>query len=207
MRIVCLSDTHNYHDRISVPPGDLVVHAGDLTNSGTGEELREALDWLGRLPHAHKVVIAGNHDRLFETDPGSAAELVPKGVHYLEDSGCEISGLRFWGSPVQPWFFGLAFNRERGAEIARHWAMIPEGTDVLVTHGPLYRHLDAIGGFDHGGCEMLRRRVVEIGPQLHVCGHLHEGYGSDFLGRTILVNAAICNESGRPVNVPIVVDL
>jgi Icc-related predicted phosphoesterase len=185
----------------------VLIHAGDLTNLGTEEELREALTWLGRLPHAHKVVIAGNHDHLFESDPQTAAALVPKGVHYLEDSGLEIAGLRFWGSPVQPWFFGLAFNRERGADIARHWAMIPAGTDVLITHGPPYRHLDAIGGFDHGGCEMLRRRVVEIGPQLHVFGHLHEGYGTDFLGRTMLVNAAICNEAGRPGNAPIVIDL
>lgn len=207
MRIVCISDTHNHHNGIHVPAGDVLIHAGDLTDMGTKEELREALAWLRRLSHPHKVVIAGNHDGLFERDPQAAAALVPKGVHYLEDSGCEVAGLQFWGSPVQPWFFGLAFNRERGADIARHWEKIPMGTDVLVTHGPPYRHLDSIGRLDHGGCEMLRRRVLAIGPQLHVFGHLHDGYGTDFLGRTMLVNAAICNEAGRPVNAPIVIDL
>ena len=105
MRIVCLSDTHGHHARIAVPPGDVLIHAGDLTDTGTETELREALAWLGRLPHRHKVFVAGNHDALFERDPGAAAVLVPKGVQYLEDSGCEIAGLRFWGSPVQPWFF------------------------------------------------------------------------------------------------------
>ena len=207
MRIVCLSDTHGHCGSIKVPPGDVLIHAGDLTNTASEEELREALVWLGRLPHAHKVFIAGNHDWLFERDPQGAASLIPAGVHYLEDSGCEIARLRFWGSPVQPWFLGMAFNRERGADIAHHWARIPAGTDVLVTHGPPFRHLDCIGGVDHGGCEMLRRRVLQIGPQLHVFGHLHDGYGTDFLGRTMLVNAAICNEAGRPTNAPTVIDL
>lgn len=206
MRIVCLSDTHGHHARIKVPPGDVLIHAGDLTDTGTETELRAALAWLGRQPHQHKVFVAGNHDGLFERDPEAAAALVPKSVRYLEDSGCEIAGLRFWGSPVQPWFFGLAFNRERGADINQHWAKIPTGTDVLVTHGPPYRHLDSVGGVA-GGCEMLRRRILEVGPQLHVCGHLHDGYGTDFLGRTMLVNAAICNKAGRPHNTPIVVDL
>jgi Icc-related predicted phosphoesterase len=207
MRIVCISDTHGHHKCVRVPDGDVLIHAGDLTNGGDAEEIKGAMQWLSELPHRHKIAIAGNHDGLFESDPKRAAALVPPSVHYLEDSGCTLGGLRFWGSPVQPWFLDLAFNRARGDDIDRHWQMIPEGTDVLVTHGPPYGKLDRIGNTERGGCEMLRSRVLKVRPRLHVFGHLHDGYGTDFLSPTMLVNASICNESGRPTRNPIVVDL
>lgn len=94
MRIVCISDTHGHHGNITVPAGDVLIHAGDLTDTGTEAELKEALRWFGCLPHRHKVFIAGNRDGLFERDPQAAAAMVPKGVHYLEDSGCEIRNQR-----------------------------------------------------------------------------------------------------------------
>src|SRR5579863_6916609 len=92
------------------------------------------------------------------------------GVIYLDDSGIEIEGLKIWGSPVQPEFCSWAFNRKRGKEIARHWAKIPEDTQVLVTHGPPVGILDEVdrgiisgveGGREHVGCEELRKRVDE----------------------------------------------
>ena len=100
MRIVCLSDTHN---RIpAVPKGDIPIHAGDLSVSGTVKEVQAQLDWLKTLPHPHKIVIAGNHDKVF----GSATEkarLDSTGLQYLEDSSTtvEIRGRRFnvFGSP------------------------------------------------------------------------------------------------------------
>lgn len=207
MRVVCISDTHCQHQSVKVPDGDILIHAGDLTDMGSVDELRPAIQWLARQPHGHKVFIAGNHDWVFESDALVARALVPAGVHYLEDSGCTIAGLKFWGSPVQPWFMSLAFNRERGDDIGRHWAMIPPDTDVLITHGPPYGKLDRIGNTERGGCEMLRRRLLEIRPRLHVFGHLHGGYGTDTLGSTILVNASICNDCGYAANEPLVIDL
>jgi hypothetical protein len=34
MRSVCVSDTHGRHGKTVVPPGDLLVHAGDVTRHG-----------------------------------------------------------------------------------------------------------------------------------------------------------------------------
>src|SRR6185503_8511517 len=99
---VCLSDTHDLHDRIAVPEGDLLLHAGDATMHGARGQIADFDAWLGTLPHPHKVVIAGNHDFLFERDPAAARRLVTNAV-YLEDSGVTIGGLRIWGSPWQPW--------------------------------------------------------------------------------------------------------
>ena len=101
MCIVCLSDTHSRHDRIRVPPGDVLVHAGDATMAGRVEEIAAFNHWLGALPHRHKILIAGNHDWLFETDPALAESLITNAV-YLRDSCVTIEGVKFYGSPWQP---------------------------------------------------------------------------------------------------------
>lgn len=33
---------------------------------GTLDNIEDINDWLGTLPHPHKIVIAGNHDRAFQ---------------------------------------------------------------------------------------------------------------------------------------------
>src|SRR5262245_5920777 len=131
MRIVCLSDTHDLHDRLLVPDGDLLLHAGDATMRGSLEQIEAFDQWLGTQPHRHKVVIAGNHDWGFQRTPAKARALIRHAV-YLEDAATTIEGLRIWGSPWQPWFFDWAFNLQRGAEIAAKWALIPSGLDVLI---------------------------------------------------------------------------
>lgn len=207
MRIVCIADTHGHHWQTLIPPGDVLIHAGDLVNWGNAQELSEALRWFGMHAHPHKVLVAGNHDRLFEENPDEAAALIPPGVTYLQDSGCVIGGVRFWGSPVQPRFCDLAFNRDRGEDIGRHWSMIPPETNVLVTHCPPHGKLDLIGDTEHCGCEMLRARLSEIKIHLHVFGHIHSGYGIDRLAQALLINASVCNDYGRLAHDPIVVDI
>lgn len=206
MRIVALSDTHFRHRCVAVPDGDVVIHAGDLTRSGDPAELADVMRWFARLPHPHKIFIAGNHDWVFELQPDIAAGLIPEGVTYLQDSGSVIEGVKFWGSPVQPAFLRWAFNRTRGEEIDRHWQKIPMGTDVLITHGPPHGILDLVGN-EHVGCEMLRRRIEIVRPACHVFGHIHGARGTGTLGSTMLINAAICTENYRPINPPFVLDL
>jgi Icc-related predicted phosphoesterase len=205
MRIVCISDTHNLSDGVAVPDGDVLLHAGDLTMMGSIDEVVRAHDWLAALPHPHKVVVAGNHDFLFERQPAAARDLMRELV-YLEDEGAEIGGLAIWGSPWQPWFFDWAFNLERGPAIRAKWDLIPAGTDILVTHGPPRGHGDRTRRGDLVGCEDLLHVVARIEPALHVFGHIHEGYGTTRSGSTLFVNASICDVSYRPVNAPVVVD-
>jgi Icc-related predicted phosphoesterase len=134
-------------------------------------------------------------------------EIAPSAI-YLEDSGCEIDGIKFWGSPYTPTFFNWYFNRDRGAAIKRHWDMIPEGTDALITHGPPKGFLDwnPQDKF-HCGCEDLLDRVMEIQPQVHAFGHIHSGYGQTVVGDTSLINASICDHRYQPVNAPIEFEL
>ena len=58
MRIVCVSDTHNQLHKLAIPPGDLLIHAGDLTGHGALKEIARADRALAALPHRHKVIIA-----------------------------------------------------------------------------------------------------------------------------------------------------
>ena len=108
----------------------------NATRRGTVDEISRFNDWFCELPHPHKVFVAGNHDFLFETDPPLARSLLDPDIHYLEDTGVELEELKIWGSPWQPVFFNWAFNLPRGAPLREKWALIPDDTDVLITHGP-----------------------------------------------------------------------
>ena len=209
MRIVCISDTHSMHAEVAVPDGDVLIHGGDLTGRGESREIESAAAWLGGLPHAHKLVIAGNHDFLFESDPVRARDLIEAaGVTYLQDEGVEIEGVHFWGSPWQPWFHDWAFNLPRGEELQRVWAKIPEHTDVLITHGPPFGVLDRVvrGGMSVG-CEALAERLGELDVSLHVFGHIHEAYGiHGRSGERISINASVTNLRYEPIQPPVSVE-
>ena len=205
-RIVCISDTHDRLAEMTVPDGDVLVHAGDFSGRGKVEQVRRFAEEIHALPHEHKVVIAGNHDFLFEEEPELARELLGP-LHYLRDSGVEIAGLRFWGSPWQPAFFNWAFNLPRGPALAERWALIPDDTDVLITHGPPKGVLDRVHDGHRVGCADLSRALQRVRPRLHVFGHIHEAYGEEEIEGTHYVNASSCDLAYRPTQPAIVIDL
>ncbi|KAF3345123.1 Ankyrin-1 [Verticillium dahliae VDG2] len=59
-RFVLISDTHNHTP--ALPRGDVLVHAGDLTNQGSYSELSRVVQWLEKADFESKIVVAGNHD-------------------------------------------------------------------------------------------------------------------------------------------------
>lgn len=209
MRIVCISDTHNRHAKhpIIVPDGDVLIHAGDATMQGTLPEIKFFSDWLRALPHKHKIFVAGNHDWGFQMDRKRSLSALPYGVHYLEDSGCEIDGVTFWGSPWQPWFASWAFNLPRGDALRKHWDLIPNGVDVLITHSPPLGVMDYVDRGENVGCEDMLAAVEAVRPRLHVFGHIHACYGTLERDGTKFINAALCDEQYEPTNKAIVVDI
>ncbi|MCS6873594.1 MAG: metallophosphatase domain-containing protein [Pyrinomonadaceae bacterium] len=211
MLIVCISDTHN--QRIDPPEGDILIHAGDATNEGTSEELKEFFDWFCSLPHKTKIFVAGNHDVLFEKDPETAKSFISDSTIYLQDTSVKINGIKIYGSPWQPVFFDWAFCLPRGKKLAEKWELIPDDVEILVTHCPPYGILDEVyknGGTSHEGCEELRKRVEVLSRKrlkLHVFGHIHSGYGITKAFGVEFVNACICDEENIAKQKPIVIEI
>jgi Icc-related predicted phosphoesterase len=206
VKIVCLSDTHGSHRKVHVPPGDLLIHAGDFTLlSKSQPEIRDFNAWLGELPHRHKIVIPGNHEFAFEENP-RLSRMISNAV-FLIDEAVEVGGFRVWGSPITT-LYGGAFGRSASLDRARIYSKIPEGTDILVTHGPPFGVLDRPAGTDRcDGCKELLVAVRRIQPRLHIFGHVHGGYGTYRTNGTVFVNAALCGESDGIEQQPIVIDL
>jgi Icc-related predicted phosphoesterase len=206
LRVVAVADTHGLHDQVDVPPGDFFVHAGDLTREGTVGDIRGFDDWLETLPHRHKIVIAGNHDFAFEREAQAARAQLRSGV-YLQDEAVTLEGVRFYGSPWQPWFFDWAFNLPRGEPLRKKWARIRADTDVLITHGPPQGHGGITQSGADAGCEELLAAVERIEPAYHVFGHIHEAYGVTTNRATTFVNASVCTLAYTPTNAPVVFDI
>uniref|UniRef100_A0A8C0SI82 Metallophosphoesterase domain containing 1 n=1 Tax=Canis lupus familiaris TaxID=9615 RepID=A0A8C0SI82_CANLF len=185
----------------------------------------------GSLPYEYKIVIAGNHELTFDQEfmadlikqdfyyfP-SVSKLKPENYEnvqslltnciYLQDSEVTVRGFRIYGSPWQPWFYGWGFNLPRGQALLEKWNLIPEGVDILITHGPPLGFLDWVPKkMQRVGCvELLNTVQRRVQPRLHVFGHIHEGYGVMADGTTTYVNASVCTVNYQPVNPPIVIDL
>lgn len=229
MKIVAISDTHGLHSRMEhyLPSGDLLIHAGDLTNIGKEHEVEDTMNWFKELAnkYTHGIVfIAGNHDRSFDPKFNLADGKTQKPkwlrdilsnikstnhIHYLENDFVEIEGIKIWGSPITPWFGGdyWAFNAHRGPNIMGYWEQIPSDTDIIVTHGPVMYKLDyATYGKTYVGCEQLRYQIEKIKPLIHISGHIHEGYGYEYNEDTHYFNASICTLNYNPKNAPWVIE-
>ena len=218
MRITFISDTHNKHKQVTatLPGGDLLIHAGDATSMGYKHEIQQFLKWFDGLDnYTNKIFIAGNHDWGFQDDPKTCKELLDfyNKVTYLQDN-IEVIGedyqtaVKVYGSPWQPEFYNWAFNLPRmGSELGQKWSEIPQNTDILVTHGPSWGNLDTVIGQGVPlGCELLTERIKVIKPKIHVCGHIHTGYGYKFDGDTHYFNAAVLDERYEFTQKPMTVD-
>jgi hypothetical protein len=203
-RVVCVSDTHNTTPPL--PKGDVLIHAGDLTNQGSLSELQRAIAWIEKAPYEAKIVIAGNHDitldptfysehgRYFhnqnlQSPPACQAVLQNSpSIIYLNHTSAHIkltnpdgphTHFRVFGSPYSP-EHGLWAFAYKPTEAAKLWTAIPTNTDILVTHTPPAKHCDASAVKGKGaGCEALRQALWRVRPKLHVCGHKHEGRGAE----------------------------
>lgn len=241
MKIDCIADLHgNYPD---LEGGDLLIVAGDLTARHTDGEFLEFCEWLDNQRYTEVIVIAGNHDTmLFKKDTETIVDTL-KPYKYLCDSGTEIQWseptltkdglehapsnysfankkLKIWGSPWTPQFPNMnphcmAFTRPYMQSLKDRWDLIPDDTDILITHGPPNGILDKVKrdyNASVGDMDLLRAVKDRIRPKLHVFGHIHEGYGQfilkhwpleEYVPDTRFVNCSIMDENYEPVNAPI----
>lgn len=214
LKILCLSDTHGEHWKLGqLPEADMLIHAGDLTNFGSREELLDVNVWLGTLPYRYKLIIGGNHDQQLQEIHGLGKQIFTNAT-YLEDEAITIDGITFYASPTNniegdDWAFND--NPQKRAQ------NIPS-CDILITHAPPYGILDMTtpspddeAGL-HVGDIYLLKAVAKRKPAYHIFGHIHAGYGTYTACGIIFYNVALQNDrgellhNGRRIREPVLIE-
>lgn len=201
-----MADTHELHREADVPDGDILIHAGDFTSfSKNASAIADFNDWLGTLPHRHKIVVPGNHEFFLEADP-SRRRLISNATVLIDES-IDVLGLNIWGSPTTP-LYGGAFGKSSEQDRIQLYSRIPVDTDILITHGPPFGILDRSPESDfHQGCGALLDQVRQIKPRIHIFGHAHGAYGTFHTDKTIFVNAALHGTQDSLGYKPIVLEI
>ncbi len=86
MTIVFISDTHTQHmdgwlnkeleQILEEYPESVLVHCGDISSRGRQQEVENFVEWYGSLGFKYKLLIAGNHDFIFEDNPEEALRIL-----------------------------------------------------------------------------------------------------------------------------------
>lgn len=231
MKITFISDTHTYmydehYKELILPEGDILCFSGDIMSSGYNEgELIHFLKWLSKQPFKYKIFIAGNHDRILEDKRLIAEEIISRfqgdNIIYLKDSSFVVDGIKFYGTPYQPYFCGWAFNVQEFEKLVNIYRQIPDDVDVLLTHCPPYGILDQSHqpnysnptGENHLGSMELKEVLAEknqynIAPRVVAFGHIHGDGGKKIqIEDTLYINASLCDENYDPTNNIITIEL
>lgn len=183
MKILHLSDTHGLHHQIKdLPEADVIIHSGDISHNGDENEVLDFLNWYIELPYRHKIFVTGNHDLCLWDAEG--IEDLPDNLYFLQDRGVEIDGVKF---------FGLGYDHSE--------QLIPNDTDIIVTHEPPVMILDRSAG-THWGNAPLRNRIFDVKPRYHLFGHAHESYGTFKQDGIVFSNASLLDDMNRMVRKP-----
>ena len=183
MKILHLSDTHGLHHQIKdLPEADVIIHSGDISHNGDENEVLDFLNWYIELPYRHKIFVTGNHDLCLWDAEG--IEDLPDNLYFLQDRGVEIDGVKF---------FGLGYDHSE--------QLIPNDTDIVVTHEPPVMILDSSAG-THWGNAPLRNRILDIKPRYHLFGHAHNSYGTIKQDGIVFSNASLLDDMNRMVRKP-----
>jgi len=204
MKFVAISDTHGKHRELKLPEGDTIIHAGDFCHYGSTDNMHDFLAWYKDLEYETKILIGGNHDFYADEEHEKFLEILPKEITYLNDSVLDLKGIKIWGSPVSPDLIDWAFGKVRGKEMKKHWELIPDDTDILITHTPPYGILDQSRSGRSLGCEELGKKLFYLHIKFHVFGHVHASYGQKTIETTSFINASNINSTKGLVNQPTV---
>ncbi len=192
MRIAYVVDVHDRFDAVGralerIGPVDALVVGGDITTFGTPEDAERAVElWRPLAPRLFAV--AGNCD-----SPAIDARLVELGVS-LHGRGVELGDVGLAGasaSPLTPLHTPYELTDE---EFAGHAAralqdIAASRVRILCPHAPPSETVcDRLRSGQHVGSRGLRRAIEREEPDLILCGHIHEGRGTDYIGHTLVVN-------------------
>lgn len=195
---------------MTIPEGDILIHCGDFTYTGSQPELVAFGNHLKKLKHRYKVLVPGNHDMTLDPLHERYHEKAESWMR-LKDSELlvrnqviSINGLNIFCTPMIPkvgdWAFGYSdIQKEQVYENARQYPI-----DIVVSHGPPLGILDETA---HYGCPILKEFIQDIKPKYHLFGHCHGNYGQVEIDGIKYINASTCNMNYHPVNKPILIEV
>jgi Icc-related predicted phosphoesterase len=210
VRVAALSDLHGeLPPPAHMPDCELLLIAGDICPLDDHHPWAQHqwlktkfARWLEKVPAAHVIGIAGNHDMIFAQTQEPLAPNLP--WHYLEDESIELAGLRIHGTPWIPWMGrGWVFQDPEEDEeeefLAKKFAASPAGLDILLAHtppagGPLALTMEG----EYAGSAALAEVIERTHPRLVVCGHIHEGRGIERKGASTIANVSSLDWDCRP---------
>ena len=182
MKILHISDTHGFHNLLTIPKDiDMVIHSGDSTNYKdlykNEVELQDFIYWYSRVKVKYKILIAGNHDITLEKNLFNIKQtLKDNNIIYLENESVTIESIKIWGSPYTPTFGNWSFMKARH-KLGKIWNTIPDNTDIVIVHGPPKGIMDSSFDFNNYiercGCNALKNKILQIQPKLFLSGHIH----------------------------------
>lgn len=218
IRTASISDMHGQIHFSIEQEVDILFVAGDILPCSYNDMImacsqqeqfikHDFIPWLKKQPAKHVVLIAGNHDWIFDIMPNRVPQW-PLNVHYLQDSQIEIEGLRIYGTPQQPIFNDWAFNRTP-EQLEKYYAEIPEGLDILLSHTAPFKIMDKVDfpNFkSHEGSKELKKRIKEVKPRYVIYGHFHGQYGveqKEDMGDITFINCSLVGEDYRMTKKPV----
>lgn len=182
MKILHISDTHGFHNLLTIPEDiDMIIHSGDTTNYKdlykNQTEMEDFIYWYSRVKVKYKILIAGNHDITLEKNLFNVKQtLKDNNIIYLENESVTIESIKIWGSPYTPTFGDWSFMKARH-KLGKIWSTIPDDTDIVIVHGPPKGIMDSSFDFNNYiercGCNALKKRILQVEPKLFLSGHIH----------------------------------
>lgn len=198
MKIAMTSDIHRRKyilNKLKYKKVDLLLVAGDLTNTGTQSELQEILNVINDLDITHKVVVLGNHDGKNSYNANGNGQknyhwckINYPNIHFLNNEIIDIEGLKIYGSPYcqKYWLWDFEYNKDNQSYLT----LPKENVDIIVVHEPPQSELsyDTDYSIQIGNKSLLEYlQQDENRCKLLVGGHIHSP-----LMRNITINGTMC---------------
>lgn len=217
MRIGIISDTHAKYNSLKIPAVDLLIVAGDFTHhSRDPEDLEIFAKWIDNQSQISEAVICcGNSEmmsrKMSKMEIRSKLEVSDK-IHYLQDESKIItkSNLKFYASPwTSSRNMGFSASHEK---LAEKFGLIPDDTDILITHMPPFGILDQGIKKKNIGDFSLRNKIDRLqNLKMHVFGHVHEYGGQGYFHKTetskiCCINGAMLKLHRKSLREPIIID-
>ena len=206
-KICCISDLHGYLPQ-SLPQHDLLLISGDIcpvwnhTLDYQNYWLEEIFAPWVKANSPRFFATWGNHDWIGDT---MLSSYYFENGEIIKDRGRTDKDLKMFFTPHQLPFCNWAFNTEE-EEMEKIFDKIPEGTDIIVSHGPPKGYGDLVPRGEHTGSYALLHAIERVKPKLVVCGHIHYAYGAYRYDSTLILNASLLGENYKPQNQPIMID-